>query len=110
MKVLVVYAHPNSNSFNHAVLESFTKGLKDGGHIFEVTDLYAIKFNPSLALKDFAQFTGEQMPEDVLDQQSKVARADALAFVFPIWYIFYPAIVKGWIDRVLSHGFAYKYV
>jgi NAD(P)H dehydrogenase (quinone) len=109
MKVLVVYAHPNPNSFNHAVLESFTKGLEHGGNTFEVTDLYATKFNPSLGPEDFAQFTGEQMPQDVLDQQAKVARADGLAFIFPIWWLYCPAILKGWIDRVFSPGFAYKY-
>lgn len=68
MKVLVVYAHPNPQSFNHAVLESFTKGLKDGEHTFEVVDLHAIKFDPCTKLEDLAQFTGGQMPEDVLDQ------------------------------------------
>ena len=71
MNVLVVYAHPNPNSFNHAILESFTKGLKDGGKTFEVSDLNATEFNPSLGFEDFAQVTGEQMPQDVLDQQAK---------------------------------------
>lgn len=109
MKVLVVYAHPKPESFNHAVLESFTKGLKDGGHTFEVSDLYAIKFNPALGLEDFAQFAGEPMPRDVLDQQAMVARADGLAFIFPVWWYSCPAILKGWIDRVLYRGFAYQF-
>ena len=54
MKVLVVYAHPNPQSFNHAVLEEFTKGLKDGGHSFEVVDLHAVRFDPRLKIQDFA--------------------------------------------------------
>ena len=107
MQVLVVYAHPNPESFNHAVLDAFTRGLKDGGHTFEVVDLYAIKFDPCTKLEDLAQFTGGQMPKDVLDQQQKVAAADALVFISPVqgWWI--PAILKGWIDRVFSYGFAY---
>ena len=109
MNVLVVYAHPNPDSFNHAVLESLTKGLEDGGNNFEVADLYAIGFNPALGIEDMVQFTGGQMPQDVLDQQAKVARADGLAFIFPIWWLSCPAILKGWIDRVLSRGFAYKF-
>ena len=109
MKVLVIYAHPNPKSFNHAVLESFTKGLAQGGHTFEVADLYSIKFNPSLKLEDFAQYTDEPMPSDVRDQQSKLVQADALAFIFPIWWHSCPAILKGWIERVLSRGFAYKF-
>ncbi len=109
MKVLAVYAHPNPDSFNHAVLESLTKGLKQGGHTVEVSDLYGIKFNPSFGGQDFAQFSGEQLPQDVLDQQAKVARADGLAFIFPIWWLSSPAILKGWIDRVLTRGFAYSF-
>ena len=48
------------------------------------------------------------MPEDVLEQQEKVAQADALAFIHPVWQWGYPAILKGWMDRVFSHGFAYR--
>lgn len=108
MKVLVVYAHPNPQSFNHAVLEEFTKGLKDGGHSFEVVDLHAVRFDPRLKIQDFAQFAGGQMPQDVLDQQEKVAAADALVLIHPMLLASFPAILKGWMERVLSHGFAYQ--
>ena len=53
MKVLIVYAHPNPKSFNHAVLENFARGLTDGGHTYEVVDLYEIKFDPVYNLQDF---------------------------------------------------------
>ncbi len=108
MQVLVVYAHPNPGSFSHALLESFTDGLKEGGHSFEIVDLYAIDFDPRMRLEDFAQFAGGEMPEDVLEQQEKIARADALAFIYPIWTMGQPAILKGWIDRVFSAGFAHE--
>jgi NAD(P)H dehydrogenase (quinone) len=109
MKVLAILAHPNPKSFNHAILESFTKGLKDGRNTCDVIDLYAAGFDPSLKGNDFAQFTGKPLPKDVIEHQSKVSQADALAFIFPIWFSFYPAILKGWIERVLCHGFAYQY-
>ena len=108
MRVLILYAHPNPKSFNHAVLENFVRGLKDSGHTPEVVDLYASKFNPCIMPEDFAQFTGGQMPQDVLDQQEKVAGADALVFIYPVWAWWIPAILKGWFDRVFSHGFAYR--
>ena len=92
MKVLVVYAHPNSQSFNHAILEWFTEGLKEGGHNYEIVDLYGIRFNPCLGLEELAQFSGCQMPKDVLRQQEKVAQADALAFIYPVWNWAYHAI------------------
>jgi len=77
MKVLVVYTHPNPKSFNRAILEEFTKGLTDGGHTFEVLDLYAINFNPVIQLEDYAQFMGGKMPDDVLEQQNKITQAEA---------------------------------
>ena len=55
MKVLVVYAHPNPQSFNHAIVESFTEGLTEAGHTYEVVDLYAINFNPCLSGDDLAK-------------------------------------------------------
>jgi NAD(P)H dehydrogenase (quinone) len=154
MKVLTVYAHPNPKSFCHAVLEQFTKGLNDAGHTNEVVDLYAIKFNPVLQMKDFANWLPDENapdvvervvkeqiltpntswwnrlvawfmfrnksnieiinilnkrgPKDVREQQQKVANADALVFISPVWFVGFPAILKGWIERVFTLGFAYS--
>jgi putative NADPH-quinone reductase len=60
MRVLTVDAHPNPNSFCHAVLEQFTAGLKNAGHTSEVIDLYAIKFDPVFSMRDFVQFVDER--------------------------------------------------
>jgi NAD(P)H dehydrogenase (quinone) len=108
MKVLVVYTHPNPKSFNQAILEQFTKGLNDGGHTFEILDLYKINFNPVIQLEDYAQFMGGEMPPDVLEQQKKIIEANALAFIYPIISWSFPALLKGWLDRVFSFGFAYR--
>ena len=109
MNVLVVYAHPNPKSFNQAILEEFTKGLKNGGHNFEVDDLHASKFDPVLKTQDLAQFTGGQMPPDVLAEQEKIKGADALVFIYPVCWWGFPAMLKGWFDRVMSYGFAYQF-
>ncbi|MBN2466513.1 MAG: NAD(P)H-dependent oxidoreductase [Deltaproteobacteria bacterium] len=108
MKVLVVYAHPNPKSFNHAVLESFTKGLADAGHRFDLVDLYDIGFNPCLSQDDFDRLAKRETPDDIKIQQEKVTDADGLAFIHPIWWTGPPAILKGWIDRVFFMGFAYN--
>jgi NAD(P)H dehydrogenase (quinone) len=108
MKVLVIYAHFNPKSFNHAILEAFTKGLKDGGHTYDIVDLYDIKFDPCTKPEDLAQFSGGEMPRDVLHQQEKVSVADGLVFIFPRYDWTYPAILKGWIQRVFSYGYAYR--
>jgi len=109
MKVLVVYAHPNPQSFNHAILDVFTKGLAEGGHTYEVVDLYAIRFNPCLDGEDLAKLTAGKVPDDIKTQQEKVASAEAIVFIHPVWWAGPPAILKGWIDRVFSMGFAYRF-
>jgi len=108
MKVLIVYAHPNPKSFNHAILESFTEGLTNAGHTYEIVDLYAINFNPILSGADFAMLMEGKTPEDIAVQQGKVSQADAIVFIHPVWWVAAPAILKGWIDRVFSMGFAYS--
>ncbi|MBW1801840.1 MAG: NAD(P)H-dependent oxidoreductase [Deltaproteobacteria bacterium] len=107
MKVLIVYAHPNPESFNHAILQAFTSGLSAAGHTYEVVDLYAINFNPCLSVEDFVKISEGSNSDDVLSQQAKVNEADALAFIHPIWWTGTPAMLKGWIDRVFSLGYAY---
>lgn len=66
MKVLTVYANPNPRSFCHAILEQFSQGLKDAGHTNEVVDLYAIKFDPVLKLRDYASWIDETTPMETL--------------------------------------------
>ena len=107
MNVLVVYAHPNPQSFNHAILECFTGGLAEAGHTCEVVDLYGINFNPCLSGEDFAKLMEGKASDDVKAQQEKVSQADGIVFIHPIWWTGPPAILKGWIDRVFSMGFAY---
>ncbi len=109
MKVLVVYAHPYSKSFNQAVLESFTKGLQSKGHAVEILDLYARGFNPLLTAGDLASLQGGKVSADIKAEQEKVSGAEGLAFIFPLWWSSMPAILKGWIDRVFSQGFAYAF-
>ena len=107
MKVLIVYAHPNPQSFSHAILEEFTKGLEEGGHAFEVVDLYGIGFDPRLTPQDLAQFQGGEMPQDVRAQQQKVAGAEGLAFISPLYWGNVAAMLDGWFQRVFSLGFAF---
>ena len=108
MNVLVVFSHPKPKSFNHAVLEHFTKGLKEAGHSFEVIDLYAENFNPSIQLEDFGQFAGKPMPKEVQVQQEKLSKAESIVFIGPSLGWFVPSILLGWIQRVWSYGFAWK--
>jgi len=109
MKVLVTIAHPNPRSFNHAILEQFTKGLAEAGHTVVINDLYADYFDPVLNRAELELDEEEPLPEDILAQQELIASTDALAFIHPVWWYGFPAMLKGWVDRVLTVNFAYKF-
>jgi NAD(P)H dehydrogenase (quinone) len=108
MKYLIVYAHPNLKSFNHAIREIIEDKLRNDGMKFDVRDLYEINFNPALSGSDFVSFKQGVAPADIKGEQEYVKNADVLIFIYPIWWFGMPAILKGYIDRVFSYGFAYK--
>lgn len=109
MKVLIVFDHPRRDSFCGAVLERFCDGLKESGHSFEVADLRAENFDPRLPLEDEPDWDDDRKvySVEVLAEQERVSRNDALAFIFPVWWWSVPATTKGWIDRVWNNGWAY---
>jgi len=108
MKFLIIYCHPNPQSFNHAILQEFIKGLEETGKEFEVVDLYKSGFDPILKIGDFVGMRGENIPKDILEQQDKVKNADIIIFIHPTWWGGMPAMLKGYLDRIFSIGFAYK--
>lgn len=108
MHVLCVLCHPRRQSFTGSLLDSFAAGLAEGGHSAEIADLYREDFDPVLNEADFAQFEDRAMPEDVLEEQRRYERCDALVMVFPLWWYGMPAMLKGWLDRVFCAGWAYR--
>ncbi len=107
--LLIVYAHPRAQCYTRAVATALAHGAEAAGHSHELADLYREGFDPCLREPDYAQFQGLAMPEDIRREQARVERADGLGFVFPIWWWSFPAILKGWIDRVFSEGWAYRF-
>ncbi|MEJ1715164.1 NAD(P)H-dependent oxidoreductase, partial [Escherichia coli] len=81
-------------------------GLQKKGHEVEVRDLYEMQFQPTLGRSEMIGGIGE----DVVVEQEYLKWADVITFIYPIWWTGLPAIMKGYIDRVFSYGFAYKYV
>lgn len=106
MNHLIVYAHPSKVSFNHAILETAVQGLQQKGHEVRVRDLYEIGFQPELTGSEMLGGLGE----DIMQEQEHLVWADVITFIYPIWWTGMPAIMKGYIERVFSYGFAYKYV
>jgi len=109
MKQLIVYSHPNPLSFNHAILDTLTKALQARGDEVVIRDLYALKFDPVLKGADFEAIQKGGVAADVKAEQDQIRWAEVITFIYPVWWASMPAITKGYIDRVLSHGFAYAY-
>ncbi|WP_149208320.1 NAD(P)H-dependent oxidoreductase [Flavobacterium johnsoniae] len=109
MKNLVIYAHPNPASLNHFFKQIIVESLKKSEEEVIVRDLNEINFNPVLSLNDMDGQRIGQVSEDVKTEQDFISWADQIIFVYPIWWTGMPAIMKGYIDRVFSYGFAYRY-
>lgn len=109
MKNLIVFAHPNKHSFNHVILERVTSKLKNLGGSVVVRDLYEMKFDPCYNMADFEAMKTGDLPEDVKIEQEFITQANRVIFICPIWWGLFPAIMKGYIDRVFTAGFAVKF-
>lgn len=109
MKVLIVFTHPNSNSFNHALLEKISAGLEQSGHEIRVKNLYQENFNPVLDSKDLSQLHSGNIPPRISAEQEQLLWAEGLVFIYPLWWFTPPAMLKGWFDVTLSNGVAFEY-
>lgn len=109
MRHLIIYAHPNENSLNHNLLNTVIETLQSHNEEIIVRDLYKIGFDPVFSLEDMqGQFQGK-LSDDVKTEQEHISWAEQITFIYPIWWTGLPAIMKGYIDRVFSYGFAYRY-
>ena len=109
MNTLIVYTHPNPASFNHAILENITAGLEEAGHEVRVKDLYKENFDPVLHAEDLADLQEGDIPERIRKEQEALLWAEALVFIYPLWWFDRPAMLKGWFDLVLTNGLAFEY-
>lgn len=110
MKQLIVFAHPNPKSFGAGIVDTIVKASEDKGIETKVRDLYSIKFDPILKGEDFVEFQKGNIPEDIKAEQDHIKWADVITFVYPVWWAGLPAMIKGYVDRVFSYGFAYAYI
>jgi NAD(P)H dehydrogenase (quinone) len=108
MNVLVVICHPRRESLTGALADAFVEGLDKAGHTAEIADLYAENFDPLVQPADEPDYDD---PTKVYSPEVRVEMArirnDAIAMFFPVWWWSVPAMLKGWIDRVWNHGWAY---
>lgn len=109
MHTLIVTAHPEENAYTHAVTQQAIAGIEASpGHTFELINLSQTGFDPRFTKSDYDVFrsTGRPGP-DVLAEQARLDKANSLLLIFPVYWWSMPAVMKGWIDRVFTQGWAY---
>jgi len=110
MNHLIIYTHLNPKSFTKAVANEVETVAKARGDNIRTIDLYADKFNPVLEFPGIQySFMDGEAPADVKKYQEDVTWAEHMTFIYPLWWASMPAILKGFIDRVFTAGFAYTY-
>jgi len=109
MKNLIIYSHSNPKSFTKAVFNSIQNALNEKSETLTVIDLYADNFNPVLIVDDNHRRRDICNDEYTLKYRKLIQDADHLIFVYPIWWHGFPAILKGFIDRVFASDFVYSF-
>jgi NAD(P)H dehydrogenase (quinone) len=108
MEVSVILAHPEPESFNHAIANTVCRSLERAGHTVRFHDLYAERFDPLLGAAELD--TKAKPSNDLVGYCEELQRADGIVIVHPNWWGQPPAAMKGWIDRVFRPGVAYKFL
>ena len=111
MKAFIVYCHPSEDSFTRHVRDAFIKGIVDSGNEYILSDLYKMNFKADMTEKEYLRDANYRdtpdIAEDVLAEHEKINSADAIVFIYPVFWTEAPAKLVGWFDRVWSYGFAY---
>jgi NAD(P)H dehydrogenase (quinone) len=107
--ILLVVVHPRPDSLTHAVARAFAGAAETGGHRIDWADLHAEGFDPVLRALDEPDWgdPAKRYSPEVRAEMARIGRNAATVIVFPVWWWSMPAMLKGWIDRVWNHGWAY---
>lgn len=112
MHTLVVVTHPCKESLTHTLASAIVGALSSSktGHTIDLLDLYAEDFNPLFSTEDMAAYHKRgELPADVIAQQKRIETAQSLVLVFPVHWWGMPAMLKGWVDRVFTNGWAFDW-
>ena len=108
MKVSIILAHPDKNSFNHAIARAVVETLTTNGYEIHFHDLYKECFDPLLFHAEFPKDAA--IPSEIQGHCDEISSADGIIIVHPNWWDQPPAVLKGWIDRVIRPGVAYEFL
>jgi NAD(P)H dehydrogenase (quinone) len=108
MHISVILAHPDCQSFNHAIAHTALSVLKQNGHQVAFHDLYAEAFDPILPAVEIPKVVN--LPQEIEMHCREIADAEGIIIIHPNWWGQPPAILKGWMDRVIRPGVAYQFL
>lgn len=103
--ILIINGHPDKESYNFAIAESYARGARQSEASVDIIHISNLDFNPNL---QYGYRKRTELEPDLLDAQQKLKWADHLVWVYPVWWGSVPGIMKGFLDRVLLPGFAFK--
>jgi NAD(P)H dehydrogenase (quinone) len=108
VQISLILAHPDPGSFNHAIAQTAVEAIKANGHRAFYHDLYQEKFDPLLNQEEIAE--DAVLPYVIGQHCQEIDAADGIVIVHPNWWGQPPAILKGWVDRVIRPGVAYEFL
>lgn len=108
MNILLILAHPNETSFNHSIARTARDILEMEGHKVIFHDIYAEKFDPILSPEEIPK--GAILDPEISNHCEELVNADGIIIIHPNWWGQPPAILKGWVDRVIRPGVAYQFI
>ena len=104
-KILIINGHPDRESYNFALARAYQKGVERSGADHKIINISELNFNPNL---QFGYRKRTELEPDLLQAQEHLSWADHIVWIYPVWWGSVPAIMKGFLDRVLLPGFAFK--
>jgi len=108
MKYLIIFNHPYEKSYCSAILNAAADGIAAAGNSVDIINLDKDKFDPVITAEYLDKYRRESIDDPaIMDYQERINNADSLVFICPIWWEAMPALMKGWIDKVITKGFAY---
>jgi NAD(P)H dehydrogenase (quinone) len=107
-KHVVVLSHPDPDSFNMAVAQAYCETARGLGHLAVLRDLYRMKFDPVLKASERPTASNFALSSDVTSELEVIGGAEIFVLVYPIWFGTPPAMIKGYVERILGAGFSHK--
>lgn len=104
-RILIINGHPDKESFNFSLSDAYERGAKKSAAEIRKINIRELEFSPNL---QFGYRKRTELEPDLIEAQEMIKWADHLVWVYPVWWGSYPAIMKGFIDRVFLPGFAFK--